>query len=82
MVPVLKESIRDSSEAVYKKSRFLTGTGFFTIATPAPGRGHSDYNKPTINNAIMLMILINGLIAGPAVSLYGSPTVSPVIAAA
>ena len=29
----------------------------------------------------MLMILINGLIAGPAVSLYGSPTVSPVTAA-
>jgi hypothetical protein len=29
----------------------------------------------------MLMILISGLIAGPAVSLYGSPTVSPVTAA-
>ena len=27
------------------------------------------------------MTLINGLIAGPAVSLYGSPTVSPVTAA-
>ena len=29
----------------------------------------------------MLMTLIIGLIAGPAVSLYGSPTVSPVTAA-
>jgi hypothetical protein len=29
----------------------------------------------------MLMILMSGLIAGPAVSLYGSPTVSPVTAA-
>ena len=29
----------------------------------------------------MLMILISGLTAGPAVSLYGSPTVSPVTAA-
>jgi len=31
--------------------------------------------------ATMLMILIIGLTAGPAVSLYGSPTVSPVTAA-
>ena len=29
----------------------------------------------------MLMILMSGLTAGPAVSLYGSPTVSPVTAA-
>jgi hypothetical protein len=39
------------------------------------------YSKGTINNATILIILINGLIAGPAVSLYGSPTVSPVTAA-
>src|SRR5262249_32943115 len=32
--------------------------------------------------ATMFAILIIGLIAGPAVSLYGSPTVSPVTAAA
>jgi len=32
----------------------------------------------TIRSATMLMTLIIGLIAGPAVSLYGSPTVSPV----
>ena len=38
-------------------------------------------NKPTINNATILITLIIGLIAGPAVSLYGSPTVSPVTAA-
>src|SRR5882757_3049880 len=39
------------------------------------------HNNGTNNSATMLMILINGLIAGPAVSLYGSPTVSPVTAA-
>ena len=30
------------------------------------------------SKATILVILIIGLIAGPAVSLYGSPTVSPV----
>src|SRR6478735_5612802 len=35
----------------------------------------------TSSSATMLMILISGLTAGPAVSLYGSPTVSPVTAA-
>src|SRR5881397_111918 len=35
-----------------------------------------------IRIATMLAILIIGLIAGPAVSLYGSPTVSPVTDAA
>ena len=39
------------------------------------------YKIGTINNATILIILISGLIAGPAVSLYGSPTVSPVTAA-
>src|SRR5674476_60350 len=34
------------------------------------------------SRATMLMTLIIGLMAGPAVSLYGSPTVSPVTAAA
>src|SRR5205085_1145929 len=38
-------------------------------------------NNGTINSATMLMILMSGLTAGPAVSLYGSPTVSPVTAA-
>src|SRR3954468_10671806 len=33
------------------------------------------------SRATMLLILIIGLTAGPAVSLYGSPTVSPVTAA-
>src|SRR4029453_12663294 len=32
----------------------------------------------TISRATMLMILISGFTAGPAESLYGSPTVSPV----
>jgi putative MATE family efflux protein len=40
-----------------------------------------DYISGTIISATMLMILISGLTAGPAVSLYGSPTVSPVTAA-
>src|SRR6202040_940408 len=35
----------------------------------------------TIISATILMILISGFTAGPAVSLYGSPTVSPVTAA-
>src|SRR5438270_7930170 len=35
-----------------------------------------------IRMATMLAILIIGLMAGPAVSLYGSPTVSPVTEAA
>jgi hypothetical protein len=35
-----------------------------------------------IRIATTLAILIIGLIAGPAVSLYGSPTVSPVTEAA
>src|SRR5688572_24177561 len=39
------------------------------------------YRSGTINNATILIILIRGLTAGPAVSLYGSPTVSPVTAA-
>jgi K(+)-stimulated pyrophosphate-energized sodium pump len=34
-----------------------------------------------MSNATMLITLMSGLIAGPAVSLYGSPTVSPVTAA-
>src|SRR3970282_823311 len=48
---------------------------------PAFGQRISHYNNGTISSATMLMILISGLIAGPAVSLYGSPTVSPVTAA-
>ena len=38
-------------------------------------------SKGTISNATMLIILMRGFTAGPAVSLYGSPTVSPVTAA-
>ncbi len=42
----------------------------------------ADYNKNgTSNNAMRLRTLRMGLIAGPAASLHGSPTVSPVIAA-
>ena len=39
------------------------------------------FKNLTINNATILIILIIGLMAGPDVSLYGSPTVSPVTAA-
>lgn len=41
----------------------------------------SYFRRGTINSATILITLIIGLIAGPAVSLYGSPTVSPVTAA-
>lgn len=56
------------------------------IADPNQGsaRSRSDrsfYKSGTDKSATMLMILISGLMAGPAVSLYGSPTVSPVTAA-
>jgi hypothetical protein len=46
----------------------------------APG-ATGNQSSGTSNSATMLMILISGLMAGPAVSLYGSPTVSPVTAA-
>src|SRR5262252_6205840 len=37
-------------------------------------------NTASSSSATILVILIIGLTAGPAVSLYGSPTVSPVTA--
>ena len=40
-----------------------------------------EYKYVTNKRATILRILIIGLMAGPAVSLYGSPTVSPVTAA-
>ena len=39
------------------------------------------YKAARSNKATIFVILIIGLTAGPAVSLYGSPTVSPVTAA-
>src|SRR5690606_28033615 len=62
--------------AASKKSNPPAGAGAL-LAKPAS----TPYSSGTISSATMLMILISGLIAGPAVSLYGSPTVSPVIAA-
>src|SRR5476649_707912 len=53
----------------------MAATGTVTASQPEAG------SKGTSNKATMLMILISGLTAGPAVSLYGSPTVSPVTAA-
>jgi K(+)-stimulated pyrophosphate-energized sodium pump len=50
-------------------------TGLFVAISMCTG------SNGTINSATMLMILISGFTAGPAVSLYGSPTVSPVTAA-
>lgn len=44
-------------------------------------RREAHASSPTMSSATMFTILIIGLIAGPAVSLYGSPTVSPVTAA-
>src|SRR5262245_36420259 len=59
------------------------GAGFFNSVW------NSDYAPGTMNFATtatsriatMFAILISGFTAGPAVSLYGSPTVSPVTAA-
>ena len=51
-----------------------TGAGF-------PYQSKYCYSNGIISSATMLMILIKGFTAGPAVSLYGSPTVSPVTAA-
>src|SRR3984957_7492444 len=50
---------------------------------PADGPAHlvPAYRSGISNSATMLMILISGFTGGPAVSLYGSPTVSPVTAA-
>ena len=60
-------------------------------ATGARGRSRHPHTRKSYFNipastassssATMLVILIIGLTAGPAVSLYGSPTVSPVTAA-
>jgi hypothetical protein len=49
--------------------------------SPASGRGDDHYSSDTSSSATMLMILISGLMAGSAASMYGSPTVSPVTAA-
>lgn len=54
-----------------------TGTGLPSAATYPAAIG----NKGTTSNATILIIFIKGLTAGSAVSLYGSPTVSPVTAA-
>ncbi len=62
-------------------------SGFFPPLHLDFGSWILDFASPTytinaaISSATMLRILIIGLIAGPAVSLYGSPTVSPVTAA-
>ena len=53
-------------------SRLYSQTRGIYIILPSSG---------TSSSATILMILISGLMAGPAVSLYGSPTVSPVTAA-
>src|SRR5688572_3786317 len=60
-----------------KTAQLCCAVSFDSGLSPEP----ATYNNGTNNNATMLMILIKGLIAGPAVSLYGSPTVSPVTAA-
>ena len=49
------------------------------VITPCNQRALTDYAfASTSTSATMLMISMSGLIAGPPVSLYGSPTVSPV----
>ena len=59
-------------------------TNYIVDTNQGSARSRSDrssYKSGTDKSATMLMILISGLMAGPAVSLYGSPTVSPVTAA-
>lgn len=60
---------------------FFVFKGSFDFAQDDDDRNYYFNNKPTINSATIFATLIIGLIDGPAVSLYGSPTVSPVTAA-
>src|SRR6201999_16719 len=46
-----------------------------------PGTLHQCAHVASSSSATILVILLIGFTAGPAVSLYGSPTVSPVTAA-
>jgi len=54
---------------------------FILRVSESESRSSYFISNATISSATMFRILIIGLIAGPAVSLYGSPTVSPVTAA-
>ena len=61
------------------------GVDGFVQRSLAPAWRDPDREGParaaSSSSATMLVILIIGFTAGPAVSLYGSPTVSPVTAA-
>jgi hypothetical protein len=73
------------SGQIVAASRATSTPGAGGWALPAGRRRNATSNQVIsgmINSATMLATLIMGLIAGPAVSLYGSPTVSPVTAAA
>src|SRR5471030_1228603 len=65
----------DAPDGITTAGGAVTTSGAETASQPVTG------NNGTSSNATMLMILMSGLTAGPAVSLYGSPTVSPVTAA-
>ncbi len=73
-LPVIVQSGRQETEA-----HGLSTVG--VVLSASCGDAVPNYSNGTISNATMLMILISGFTAGPAVSLYGSPTVSPVTAA-
>lgn len=66
---------------INRKLRTTVDNGFDVHSIHSYALGLNAYNTASKSSATILMILIIGLIAGPAVSLYGSPTVSPVIAA-
>ena len=71
--------LHEPCDSQKNEGRLAAPFGYSTKASAA--RAAIAYNSGISINATMLMILISGFTAGPAVSLYGSPTVSPVTAA-
>jgi hypothetical protein len=69
--------VADGAGATMAAGGVNVGAPTFIVVLPA----YHVASSGTIISATMLMILISGFTAGPAVSLYGSPTVSPVTAA-
>lgn len=71
----LPDAVRNHRQRRTPQKKVSQGSPF------SESNGESRYINETIRSAMILMILIIGLIAGPAVSLYGSHTVSQVTAA-
>ncbi len=80
-----------SAIATCRRVLIVTATMMTARAIPAMRKRNADgvvesgdiaTTAGAISNATRFMTLINGLMAGPAVSLNGSPTVSPITVAA